>query len=82
MKGLRYMSVKIYSSAAGKMVKLSAYTKLKAEVETYREAAELFDYWIKMASLKPIRVALAIAKCITPEEYRTALTALMNEDKK
>ena len=74
------MSVKIYSSGKLKLVDLQDYEALKEKVESYKKDAELFQYWIKMAAVKPGKVATAIASCLTPEEYREALTKLKDTD--
>ena len=74
------MSLKIYSSGDLKLVDLNDYEALKVKVDAYKEDAELFQFWIKAASTKPGKVASAIATCITPDEYRAALTKLLAQE--
>lgn len=38
--------------------------------------AALFRLWIRMASRKPGATAVALVKCVTPDDYRTALRLL------
>ena len=42
----------------------------------------LFRYWCEEASYRPSRVAVALTKCTTPEEYRAALHGLMMADRR
>lgn len=43
--------------------------------------AALFRYWIKLASITPSRVAVAIASCTSPSAYRSALIKLAKQDR-
>lgn len=43
--------------------------------------AALFRLWIRYASGSPGRVASAIAKCLSANDYRQALIALAKEDR-
>jgi hypothetical protein len=70
------MSVKVYSSSIGKVVKFKDYEVLKNELESIRVDAELFDFWVKEATFRPGRIASALAKCVSTEDYRNALTKL------
>ena len=38
----------------------------------------LFRFWIDEAARNPARVAIALANCATPDDYRKALRELMN----
>lgn len=38
--------------------------------------AMLFRFWVRAASDFPGETAMAIARCLTPAEYRSALTEL------
>lgn len=42
--------------------------------------AELFAYWIQEATLRPMRIMKMLSGADAIEEYRTALTAMRNED--
>jgi hypothetical protein len=41
----------------------------------------LFRYWVRKASEEPGRTAQAIARCLTPDEYRHALLEMAREDR-
>jgi hypothetical protein len=43
---------------------------------------ELFNYWVQEASTRPARVAKALSECTNPQEYRAALVALHDQDKR
>lgn len=54
------------------------YVALKDFI-SLNEDGELFRFWIHMAAKNPCRIANAISMCITAEDYRIALTTLLNE---
>lgn len=39
-----------------------------------------FQMWIKLAASRPATVAVEIAKCITPNQYRAAIDRLIVEE--
>jgi hypothetical protein len=41
----------------------------------------LFRLWIKMATVRPSRVAVALARCLTEDDYREALLKLAREER-
>ena len=45
-------------------------------IDDDKEDAELLRFWISEASRRPGRVATALANCVTPDDYRTALRRL------
>lgn len=53
---------------------------MTTDEEDFRDA-QLFRLWIRLASTKPGKVAVAIATCVTPDEYRAALVMLARQER-